>query len=58
MTTRAREARSLERKLLRYYSAWQETHRIEFAERSMILLTRLLRLDPHYSIREPFRQAF
>ena len=58
MTARHREARSLERLLLRYYSAWQETHRIEFAERWMTLLGKLLRINPHYSIRQPFQRAF
>ena len=58
MTARLREARLLERSLLKYYSAWQETHRIEFAERCMTLLGKILRINPHYSVQQSFRQAF
>lgn len=50
--------RSIERRLLRFYSAWQETHRLEFADKSMELVGEILRLNPHYSIRSPFEQAF
>lgn len=58
MTTRIRKARSLERKFLRFYSAWQETHELELAEHWMTLLVELLRLNPGYSVRKPFQQAF
>jgi len=53
-----RKLRSIERKLLRFYSAWQETHRFEFADKWMQLAGEILRINPHYSIRRPFEQAF
>lgn len=58
MRTNLRRLRVIERKLLRLYSAWQETHRIEFAARSVELMGQILRLNPHYSIRNPFERAF
>lgn len=58
MTYRIRKERSIERKFLRLYSAWQETHRLEFAYGWMRLLGELERLNPRYSVRHPFDQAF
>jgi len=58
MTYRLRRARSLERKFLQTYSAWQETHRLEQADRWMFLLGELLKLNPSYSVRCPFQGAF
>lgn len=58
MSGKVRKLRATERKLLRFYSAWQETHRLEFADKSMHLFDEMLRLNPHYSIRNPFQQAF
>lgn len=55
---RLRRLRLIERKLLRFYSAWQETHRLEFVDKSMQLVAEILRLNPHYSIRHPFERAF
>ncbi len=53
-----RKLRAIERKLLKLYSAWQETHRVEFAAQSMELMGQILRLNPAYSIRSPFERAF
>lgn len=53
-----RKLRLLERKFLKCYSAWQETHRLEFAEEWLRHLGELLRLNPGYSARHPFQQAF
>jgi len=53
-----RKLRVIERKLLRLYSAWQETHRMEFAAQSMDLVSQILQLNPNYSIRSPFNRAF
>lgn len=58
MSKKLVKIRSMERKLLRCYSAWQETHRLEFAAKSMALVGEILRLNPHYSIRSPFERAF
>jgi hypothetical protein len=58
MTARIRKARCLEKKFLRFYSAWQETHRLEFADRWMNLLGELMKLNPRYSVRHPFEHAF
>ena len=56
--TRARKFRFLERKFLRLYSAWQETHRLELAAQWLILIGELLKLNPQYSFRFPFQRAF
>lgn len=58
MTHKVRKLRSLEAKFLRSYSAWQETHRMEFAAACVTLLGELIRLNPSYSVRHPFQQAF
>ncbi|MBI4115709.1 MAG: hypothetical protein HY447_03940 [Candidatus Omnitrophica bacterium] len=58
MLRKHRNLRSLEGEFLRFYSAWQETHRMEFADRWMRLLGELLRLNPSYSVRHPFDRAF
>ena len=58
MSHQIRKARLVERKFLRLYSAWQETHRLELADRWMTLLGELLRLNPSYSVRRPFQNAF
>lgn len=58
MSPRLRKLRIVERKFLRFYSAWQETHEMQFADQWMRLLGELLRLNPRYSIRHPFEQAF
>lgn len=58
MSGQIRKFRFLERKFLRLYSAWQETHRLELAQESLRLLGRILQLNPHYSVRQPFQQAF
>ena len=58
MNNKLRRLRAIERKLLRFYSAWQETHRIEFADKSMQLVREILQLNPSYSIRHPFERAF
>ena len=50
--------RSVEKKFLKLYSAWQETHRVELAAQSMKLFGVLQRLNPHYSVRDLFQQAF
>ena len=55
---RLRKTRTLERKFLRLYSAWQETHRLELVIAWMTLLGELLKLNPGFSIRQPFQQAF
>lgn len=48
----------LERRFLTLYSAWQETHRLEFAVESRRLLSELLHLNPRYSFRSTFSRAF
>ncbi len=58
MTRKLRKLRVLERRFLKCYSAWQETHRLEFADAWMKLLGELLSLNPRYSARHPFQQAF
>lgn len=58
MSSRLRKIRVIERKLLRLYSAWQETHQLEFADQSIKLAAEILRINPHYSIRHPFERAF
>jgi len=58
MGRKVRRIRSLERKFLGFYSAWQETHQWEFADKWMCLLSELLRLNPRYSVRHPFKRAF
>lgn len=58
MTRKVRKTRSVEKQFLKIYSAWQETHRHEFAQSCMKLLAELLRLNPKYSVRHPFDQAF
>ena len=58
MNHKDRKLRFVEKKFLAVYSAWQETHRIELVLRCLVLLAELLKLNPHYSIRHPFEQAF
>jgi len=58
MSYKLRKLRVLERKFLRTYSAWQETHRLELADAWLSLLGELLRLNPRFSVRHPFQQAF
>ena len=53
-----RKLRVLERRFLKCYSAWQETHRLEFAHEWLHWVGELLRLNPSYSVRHPFQQAF
>ena len=58
MTQKLRRIRDLETKFLRLYSAWQETHRLELVLICLSVFAELLKLNPHYSIRNPFQQAF
>lgn len=58
MTTRMRKARSLEARFLQFYSAWQENHQMELADRWMTLVGEIIKLNPSYSIRRPFQRAF
>ena len=58
MSRRLRKLRSLENQLLRVYSAWQETHRLELADQWMTVVGELLKIKPGYSVRQPFQQAF
>ena len=58
MSQKLRKFRSLEKRFLGLYSAWQETHESEFAYRWMRLLGEMLRLQPNYSVRHPFESAF
>ncbi len=56
--SRIRKFRVMERRFLRLYSAWQETHRLELAQGCIKLLGELLKLNPSYSLRHPFERAF
>ncbi len=58
MTRRHRKFLTLERKFLKIYSAWEETHEWGLAEGSRRLLGQLLRLNPAYSLRRRFQRAF
>lgn len=58
MRSKIRRLRARERKFLRLYSAWQETHRIELVESWNKLLAEILYLNPAYSFRHAFEQAF
>ena len=59
MTQQARKKmRLVEKRFLRVYSAWQETHRLELADKWLKLFGQLLKLNPAYSARRPFEGAF
>lgn len=53
-----RKFRSIEKRFLQRYSAWQETHRFELASEALHLLSQLLHLNPNYSARHTFDRAF
>jgi hypothetical protein len=48
----------LETKFWQLYSAWEETHELTYAARWSRLLGELQKLNPRYSFRHPFDQAF
>jgi len=48
----------VEDEFLRVYSAWQMTHELRYAARWGRLLGELVKLNPRYSFRHPFQQAF
>ena len=58
MTPRSRRFRTVEDEFLRVYSAWQMTHELRYAARWGRLLGELVKLNPRYSFRHPFQQAF
>lgn len=58
MTPKSRKFQFLESRFLQLYSAWQKTHQLSVAVACLKLLTQLLELNPHYSFRHPFDQAF
>ena len=53
-----RKFRLIERKFLKLYSAWQETHQLQFAYGCEKLLGELLKINPGYSVRAHFQKAF
>lgn len=56
--SKLRRFRVMERRFLRLYSVWQETHRMEIAAQWLILVGKLLKLNPAYSVRLSFQKAF
>ena len=52
-----RKFNSLERKFRRIYSAWEETHRVEFAAQWLTLVGELLRLNPNFSVHFPYHSG-
>ena len=46
---------ALERKFRRIYSAWEATHRVEFAAQWLALVGELLRLNPNFSVHFPYQ---
>ena len=58
MTQKVRKFRFLEGRFLQLYSAWQKTHQLSLAMACLKLLAQLMELNPHYSFRHPFDQAF
>ena len=54
----ARKFRAKERRLLQLYSQWQETRRVDLQKRCLGLLREILSLEPRFSLRGEFDQAF
>lgn len=46
------------KKLLQLYSTWQETRRTGMERQCLALLGEILAIDPQFSLREEFRNAF
>lgn len=46
------------RKLLRLYSEWQETRRSDIQRQCLSLLGELQNIEPQFSLRREFRNAF
>ncbi len=47
-----------ERRLLQLYSLWQETRSGELQKRCLGLLRELMSIDPAFSLRREFQEAF
>lgn len=58
MTVSARNFRSAENKLLRLYSLWHETHRLDVQTQCLDLLGKMQRVHPAFNLRQRFQIAF
>lgn len=58
MIQRPERLRMMERRLLKLYSDWHESHRIELADAWLKLAGELVRLKPNYSFRKTLQRAF
>jgi len=58
MRRSARKYKAKARRLLQLYSLWQETRREELQQKWMGLLGEILDLEPEFSLRREFQNAF
>lgn len=58
MNESVRKFRAKERKLLRLYSLWHETHRDDLERQCLTLLGEILAVQPQFKLRNEFQSAF
>jgi len=58
MKKSARNFRTKAEKLLRLYSQWQETRRADIQRQCLSLLGELQAIEPQFSLRREFQNAF